>query len=87
MPPFDMYIVKQDSAAGHGTFADKFISNGVITATAENKFYIPFHPSSLLALIKTDIPGTDTVSINIKLLLGNVVTDSGQWIGTASQAA
>jgi len=84
--PFDEYIIKQDAAAYHGSFAANFIYNFHLAPKAENKFYISAHPTELVGHIKCSMPPLDTVSIIIKLYNGNAMVDSGQWIGTTSIA-
>lgn len=84
LPPFETYIVRQEASAYHGQFAAKFIYNSVYIAWAENKFYIPGHPSNLTAYVKCNLYGPDTVAIKIKLFHNSAVADSGYWLGTAS---
>ena len=84
VPPFETYIVQKDSNAYHGKYAAKLVYNDVYAALAENKFFIPSHPVSLTAYIKSAIAGADTVSIKIRLYKNNAVADSGLWLGTSS---
>ncbi len=84
LPPFDTYIVQQDSSPYEGKFAAKFIYNNVYPAWAENKFAISNHPDNLTAFVKCNLYGNDTVSVKIKLLKNTTVVDSGQWFGTAN---
>ncbi len=66
-PPYETYIIKQDSDFYHGQFAAKFIYNNVYPAKAENKFSVPSHPSNLKAYVKFNLYGTDTVTYKINL--------------------
>src|SRR6266487_2401835 len=84
VPPYETYIIKQDSSAYHGQYAAKFIYNNVYTAWAQNKFSIPKHPSNLTSYVKCDLYGADTVSIKIKLFYNGSIVDSGEWLGTSS---
>ncbi len=84
LPPFETYIVQQDSLAFNGKYCAKFIYNNAYPAWAENKFAISSHPEILTAYVKSQIYGDDTVSVKIKLLKNSVVTDSGTWLGTST---
>jgi hypothetical protein len=84
VPPYDPYVIKQDSSAYHGQYAAKFIYNNVYAAWAQNKFSVPKHPSNLTSYVKCDLYGSDTVSIKIKLFYNGAIVDSGQWLGTSS---
>lgn len=86
MTPIEMNIVQRDASAYSGQWAAKFIYNNVFPGAAQNKFYIPAHPSALVAYVKTILAPSDTVSISVKLYSGAGVVDSGQWYGTASIA-
>ncbi len=80
--PFIQDVVQRDAGAFTGTFAAKFIYNQVYAAWAENKFSISIHPSNLVAFIKCNLSGTDTVLIKISLLHNSAIVDSGRWTGT-----
>lgn len=86
LPPYETYIVQQDTNAYQGSFAAKIIANGVYQTKAENKFAIPYHPTVLSAYVKSGVTTTDSLLISIKLLRNAVTVDSGQWINTASIA-
>jgi hypothetical protein len=83
-PPFETYIVQQDSDSYQGVYAAKFIYNNAYPATAENRFAISSHPNNLSAYVKCTISGVDTVFIKIKLLSNSILVDSGLWAGTVS---
>jgi hypothetical protein len=88
VPPFETYVVQKDSLnAYHGKYAAKFVDNTVYPAQAQNKFAIPYHPSTLSAYIKPIIYGGDTVSIKIRLFENKAQVDSGQWLGTSSSGS
>jgi hypothetical protein len=88
VPPVETYIVQKDSLnTFHGKYAAKFVDNTVYPAQAQNKFAVPYHPSTLSAYIKPIIYGGDTVSIKIRLFENKAVVDSGQWLGTSSSSS
>ena len=80
MSPIEMYIVRKDSAAYNGQFAAKFIHN----SWAENKFAVSTYPTDLVAYVKSDLPGIDTVRIGIEIYRNNTVVGSGQWTGSST---
>jgi hypothetical protein len=84
VPPYETYIVQQDTNAYQGQFAAKFIYNNVYRATAVNGFSVPDHPAMLNAYVKSNMAAGDTVSIDVQVFLNNVQVDNGQWLGTAS---
>jgi hypothetical protein len=86
VPPFETYIVQQDTDAYQGQFAAKFIYNNVYAAWAENTFSVTGHPAHLTAYVKSNLAANDSVLIRIKLFNNNTEVDSGEWHGTASIA-
>ena len=84
VPAWETYIVQKDPNVHHGQFSAKFIYNSVYASYAENKFPIPYHPSSLKGYVKCNLYGTDTVTVQIELFNNSVIVDSGQWLGTYS---
>lgn len=84
VPPYETYIVQQDSSAYQGQFAAKFIYNNVYAAWAHNGFAVTSHPVELSAYVKCNLVTTDSVLIRVKLFNNNVEVDSGEWYGTSS---
>jgi hypothetical protein len=86
VPPYETYIVQQDSSAYQGQFAAKFIYNNVYAAWAKNGFVISAHPTQLSAFVKCNLIPTDSVLMCVKLYHNNVEVDNGEWYGTSSIA-
>jgi len=80
--PYQTYIIKKDSGAYNGIYAAKFIDNHIYAAIASNKFNLSVHPTNLIAYVKCNLYGKDTVSIKIKLFNKALAVDSGQWYNT-----
>jgi len=83
-PQFQTYIVQKDSNAYNGMYAAKFIDNHVYAATASNKFNLSVHPTNLIAHVRCQLYGKDTVSIKIKLFNKTLAVDSGQWYNSST---
>ena len=81
--PDDRYIVIKDSTSYQGQFAAKFIRR-VSNSWADNKFAVSTYPTNLLAYVKTNLPGVDSVSIGIELFKNMSLIGSGKWVGTSS---
>jgi len=86
LPPYDMYLVRQDTSAYQGQFAAKFIYNNVFPSVAANGFAISSHPVDLKAYVKCNLATNDSVRITVTLFNNNVVVDNGEWYGTISYA-
>ncbi len=84
IPPYESYIVQRDSNSYQGAFAAKFIYNNVFNSWAEDRFLISAHPVHLIAYVKCNLLGTDTVSIKVVIFSNAVAVDSGAWFGTSS---
>jgi hypothetical protein len=87
VPPFETYVVQQETDAENGKFAAKFVYNNVYSSYAINKFAISLHPSSLTGYIKSTIANGDTAMIHIDLFSGNNIVDNGNFYETSSNAS
>src|SRR4030095_8641061 len=87
LPPYDTYIVKKSQDAANGLFAARFIYNNVYSSTANNKFHISQHPTTLIGYIKSNIVSGDTALIHIDLFSGNTIVDSASWYETSSRTS
>jgi hypothetical protein len=88
LPPYDPYIVKQDTDHYSGNYAANFYGNGVLKPYAKTTFAVAFHPLALEAYIKYNFPPCvndigfsqqDTISIVVELLNNGAVVDTGKW--------
>lgn len=88
MPPWDPYIVKQDTDHYSGCYAANFYGNGFLKPYATTIFSVWYHPVSLEARIKYSFPPCvndsgfsqqDTISIVVELLNNGTVVDAGKW--------
>ncbi|MFN8300556.1 MAG: PKD domain-containing protein [Chitinophagales bacterium] len=88
LPPWDPYIVKQDTDHYSGSYAANFYANGQFKAFARTTFKVPLHPKKLSAQIKYSLapcvndngyPQQDTISILVELLYQSTTVDSGYW--------
>lgn len=88
LPPWDPYIVKQDTDRYAGIYAANFYANGQFKAFATTTFSVGYHPVSLKAWVKYSFapcvndngyPEKDTISIDVELLNASIVVDSGHW--------
>lgn len=88
MPPWDPYIVKQDTDRYSGSYAANFYGNGFLKPFATTTFSVWYHPVSLEARIKYSFPPCvndsgfsqqDTISIVVELLNNGAVVDAGKW--------
>lgn len=86
VPPYETYIVQQETDAENGKFAAKFIYNHVYSSYAINKFAISLHPSSLTAYIKSTVANGDTAMIRIELFSENKIVDNGIFYEVSSNA-
>lgn len=51
---------------------------------ATSKFPFLIHPTNILAYVKSEIDGNDSVRIDISVFLEGKIVDSGQWVNTTS---
>jgi hypothetical protein len=88
LPPWEPYIVRQDSQAFEGKFAAGFYANGLFRAEATCTFPVRYHPKQLELWYKLSFapcvndPGfgqQDTVQILVDLLNNGQIADSGRW--------
>jgi hypothetical protein len=88
LPPYDPYIVKQDTERYAGNYAANFHANGVLKPYATATFPVNIHPNNLSLYYKLSFPPCvnnngfpqkDTASILVELLNGTAVVDSGYW--------
>jgi hypothetical protein len=88
LPPYDPYIVKQDTDRYSGSYAANFYGNGFLKPFAKTTFAVAFHPVALEARIKYNFPPCvndngfsqqDTISIVVELLNNGTVVDAGKW--------
>lgn len=88
LPPWEPYIVRQDTDRYMGAYAANFYANGQFKAFATTTFSVGYHPVSLKAWIKYNFPPCvndngypeqDTVSIDVELLSNSTVVDVGTW--------
>ncbi|MCW5908801.1 MAG: PKD domain-containing protein [Chitinophagales bacterium] len=88
LPPWEPYIVRQDTDRHSGNYAANFYANGLFKAFATTTFAISNHPDTLSAWIKYNFapcvndngfPEQDTISIAIEVLLNGAVVDAGKW--------
>lgn len=88
LPPWDPYIVKQDTDRYSGSYAANFYGNGFLKPFATTTFSVWYHPVSLEARIKYSFPPCvndsgfsqqDTISIVVELLNNGAVVDAGKW--------
>ena len=71
LPPFETYIVRQDTSAYQGQFAAKLLYNNVYPATVQNMFFVAGHPNDLTAFVKTNMAANDSVTVKVKLYKKN----------------
>jgi hypothetical protein len=94
LPPWEPYIVRQDTDSYSGNYATNFYANGVFKAWASTTFPVSYHPYNLSLYYRllfppcvNDIgyPQQDTVSVSVQLLYNSEVVDSGYWQSTATE--
>ncbi|MCF8256230.1 MAG: T9SS type A sorting domain-containing protein [Flavobacteriales bacterium] len=95
LPPYDPYIVRQDTDAHGGQYAANFYGNGVLKPWATTTFAIgTAHPAQFNFWYRVSFapcvndegfPEQDTVSIDVELLLNGDVVDQGHWESTVPQ--
>lgn len=86
-PPWESYIVRQDSDAFDGMYNADFYSNGVLKPYAYSQFPVVYRPVKLKFYFKTLFPPCinspgfpgDTVSARVELLYNGMIVDSGYW--------
>jgi hypothetical protein len=83
-PPFETYIVRQDSDACQGTYSAKFINNNAFFAWAETKFAAAIHPLNLFACVKSNIQNGDSVKIDIIIYDNGRIADEGHWLNKST---
>jgi len=83
-PPYETYIVRQDSDACQGTYSAKFISNGVLTAWAETNIISTLHPIQLFACVKSNIEIGDSVKIDLLVYYNGNISDEGHWVNKST---
>lgn len=88
MPPYDPYIIRQDTNAKVGQYAANFYSNGVIKPWATVTFPMAMQYTELTAWVRYQFPPCvndvgfsekDTVSIKVEVLSGALAVGSGFW--------
>lgn len=89
LPPWDPYVIKQDTDRYSGNYAANFFANGVFKPMATITYPMLQHPQGLRFYYKYEFapcvnepgqPYKDTVAIKVELLQGSTVADSGEWI-------
>jgi hypothetical protein len=83
-PPYNTYIVIQDSDACHGVYSAMFIYNKVYPAWAEIKFATTVHPINLYACIKSKVEPNDSATIDIMIYYNGEIVDEGHLINKSS---
>ena len=83
-PPYETYVVRQDSDACEGTFSAKFINNNVYSSWAESKIETTIHPLNLFACVKSDIQIGDSVIIDVFIYYNGEVVDEGHWLNKST---
>lgn len=88
LPPWDPYIVKQDTDRYSGNFSANLWGNGVIKPYVKTNFAVSQHPISFSLFYKLLFPPCvndtlyfqqDTVSVRVELLNNSSVVDAGYW--------
>lgn len=91
LPPWEPYIVRQDTNRYSGNYAANFYANGFFKAFAKTTFAISNHPQSLTLWYKVGFPPCvndigfaekDTVSVLVQVLNNGTVVDTGFWEST-----
>jgi hypothetical protein len=91
VPPWETYIAQKDSInTFHGAYSLKLmynntsVSTGFAPAWVKSRFPVQSHPVELEGYVRSEIFGSDTVSIEIKVFFNEVMVDSGYWENTVS---
>jgi hypothetical protein len=88
LPPFDPYIIRQDTDRYSGNWAADFHANGIIKAYATTTFAINQHPRQLALYYKliyapcvndSGYFQQDTASVLVEILKNGSVVDRGYW--------
>jgi len=88
LPPYDPYVVKQDSDAYTGNWAANLYANGVFKAYAKTTFAVATHPNHLSLYYKLLFPPCvndsnyavkDTATVLVELLSHGAAVDGGFW--------
>ncbi len=83
-PPYETYIVQQDTDACQGIYSARFIYNNYYSSWAETKITTSIHPSKLFACVKTNIQSGDSVKIDIMVFNNGINVDEGHWINRST---
>ena len=76
VPPFETYIVQRITDRESGSFAAKFIFNGVYKSYAQQKFKVESNPTVLTFYSKSQITNGDTAIVFCRLTQKSNVIDS-----------
>lgn len=93
LPPWEPYIVKQDTERYSGNFAANLYANGMFKAYGIATFPVSYHPQNLSLYYKLSFapcvndngfPDKDTASVLVEMLNSGAVVDQGYWESTTT---